>query len=687
VVEHLGVKLYQNRPTNALAELVSNGWDADADNVWVDLQLEGSSDNWWISVGDDGIGMDRDDVQREFLVIGRKRRTEATERTLKNRPLMGRKGIGKLAPFGISKLVDVFTVQEDRVTWISLNLKQMLTEGEDPSERAEYEPDVKFLGSLEEFSPSSQDCPIAQFLERLKGQTEEMDAQTVSGTLIILKKLTFSNPGWSQLFSARLVNRFVPALAESDFKVWVNDRLVRLEDNLPSYALRLPENEEWRREILPDGREIRWQALIVDLKRHKTTFGEDWTQERAGVAVYTHKKIAQDRPFFFGFKGRELYSRYLYGVVEAEWVDELSEDVISTDRASLNWEHSDLLELGTKGYQLVRDWLQEAEKHLRRRHDREIREEVEKRLEKVLPLYRERFSVSEVREMAATIMSLAPGSSLQKVVDITFSAVAHIPSWELLKELVQNVQEGELSEDVFGQIVFDLRFFENVNLAQVISRRLQAMKALEHLISIGAREVGPGEGDDTTTVATMHDLFRNNPWLLDLRWAAVADELPPQLTVDALSAAKTRLDRSYGQDICEFESWRRVGERAVDFFMLHVTEFENVVIVVEIKRANKSLSKRDLRQLQDYVDEVREELSEHSRSDLKVNGVLIGGRIGRGLRNHLRGTTYSAFEVMTWKTLLEEAKRSHQEFLRALAMGLHDDPRLERYLQDLGHVV
>ncbi len=33
IIEHLGLKLYQNRPTNVVAELVSNSWDAGASNV------------------------------------------------------------------------------------------------------------------------------------------------------------------------------------------------------------------------------------------------------------------------------------------------------------------------------------------------------------------------------------------------------------------------------------------------------------------------------------------------------------------------------------------------------------------------------------------------------------------------------------------------------------------------------
>lgn len=33
VIEHLGLKLYQNKPTNVIAELISNAWDANAKHL------------------------------------------------------------------------------------------------------------------------------------------------------------------------------------------------------------------------------------------------------------------------------------------------------------------------------------------------------------------------------------------------------------------------------------------------------------------------------------------------------------------------------------------------------------------------------------------------------------------------------------------------------------------------------
>src|SRR5678816_2014741 len=57
IVEHLGLKLYQNKPTNVIAELISNSWDADATEARVNIATE--SDPRWIAVHDNGHGMTR----------------------------------------------------------------------------------------------------------------------------------------------------------------------------------------------------------------------------------------------------------------------------------------------------------------------------------------------------------------------------------------------------------------------------------------------------------------------------------------------------------------------------------------------------------------------------------------------------------------------------------------------------
>ena len=96
LLEHLGSQMYKRRDT-ALAELVANAWDAGATEV---VLIVPTSDydpaTSEIVIIDNGIGMTEDQVQGEYLVAGRNRRTNA-DPIPHNRKVMGRKGIGKLA--------------------------------------------------------------------------------------------------------------------------------------------------------------------------------------------------------------------------------------------------------------------------------------------------------------------------------------------------------------------------------------------------------------------------------------------------------------------------------------------------------------------------------------------------------------------------------------------------------------
>ena len=63
-----------------------------------------------VFVRDDGHGMTPEEAQEHFLVVGTDRRTRATggsQSRAKHRSVMGRKGIGKLAPFGICRRIEI----------------------------------------------------------------------------------------------------------------------------------------------------------------------------------------------------------------------------------------------------------------------------------------------------------------------------------------------------------------------------------------------------------------------------------------------------------------------------------------------------------------------------------------------------------------------------------------------------
>ncbi len=68
-------------------------------------------DDLFLEISDKGHGMTREDLATKFLVAGRRRRGREHDdlRSVGGRLLMGRKGLGKLAGFGVAKVVSVTT--------------------------------------------------------------------------------------------------------------------------------------------------------------------------------------------------------------------------------------------------------------------------------------------------------------------------------------------------------------------------------------------------------------------------------------------------------------------------------------------------------------------------------------------------------------------------------------------------
>lgn len=104
IIDHLGIAAY-SKYTKAIKELIANGYDADATRV-----------NVWFNKGeiiivDNGSGMNEEDIRKEYMAIGSGHKRN-TKRTLKfNRLAIGNKGVGKLAGFGIAKVMELETIK------------------------------------------------------------------------------------------------------------------------------------------------------------------------------------------------------------------------------------------------------------------------------------------------------------------------------------------------------------------------------------------------------------------------------------------------------------------------------------------------------------------------------------------------------------------------------------------------
>lgn len=120
-VDKLGVKLY-DRVAAVIAELIANSYDADASDVTVrapmDTMLANRSrkvltdQGYEIVLEDDGCGMTSEEVNSFYLKVGTERRKDPRRGDTSNRygrKVMGRKGVGKLAPFGVCQKIEVLT--------------------------------------------------------------------------------------------------------------------------------------------------------------------------------------------------------------------------------------------------------------------------------------------------------------------------------------------------------------------------------------------------------------------------------------------------------------------------------------------------------------------------------------------------------------------------------------------------
>lgn len=104
----LGKNLYSN-PWTAVSEIVANGIDAGAENVYVLIDMR-NKEKAVVEIFDDGTGMSFEDLSEKYTLIGRNKRLESDNREGKT---LGRKGIGKLAALYLSPRYYLYTKTDD----------------------------------------------------------------------------------------------------------------------------------------------------------------------------------------------------------------------------------------------------------------------------------------------------------------------------------------------------------------------------------------------------------------------------------------------------------------------------------------------------------------------------------------------------------------------------------------------
>lgn len=146
-----GKQLYANMSA-AIAELVANGLDANAENVYIYMDIR-DKNNATIAIYDDGDGMSESAMEKNYAVVGRNKRERLNPEEASKK--MGRKGIGKLAALYLSNTYYIITkteVQKQARAW-KLDVSDFKEDNDTPQLiEVNYPLDMKnvFLKCLEE---------------------------------------------------------------------------------------------------------------------------------------------------------------------------------------------------------------------------------------------------------------------------------------------------------------------------------------------------------------------------------------------------------------------------------------------------------------------------------------------------------------------------------------------------------
>ena len=184
VLDMLGKSLYSN-PWSAISELVANGFDANATQVYVHIDASDKSAAI-VEVLDNGVGLD-DETMQNYVNVGFDRREYAKEKgQTSSVDVMGRKGIGKLAALYLSDDYSIVTKTKDgTVAW--------------KTNREDSEFDANSYPKLEK----CEITPNCILLKRL----DEM----VTGTIIHMNKVNLARYGEASFnaLGQRLANHFL----------------------------------------------------------------------------------------------------------------------------------------------------------------------------------------------------------------------------------------------------------------------------------------------------------------------------------------------------------------------------------------------------------------------------------------------------------------------------------------------
>lgn len=681
-VDKLGVKLY-DKVSAVIGEIIANSYDADATEVKITAPMgtylatrkggELQDRGFEIVVEDNGIGMHPDVVNPFYLIVGKERRRDPDrgDRSPKfGRRVMGSKGIGKLAPFGICQRIEVITSGEQitrkknkkgevikgyLTAHFFLNRDGIMQE----TDKAYYPEIGKLDGTLRSSTGTivklsifnKRQVPTLDQFERELAQ--RFGIRTGNWRVVLFdSNKTPSDPEFS-----REVGEFNISTMENTkirFEGPTNDEAM---DDPDSYRLIGPDGS-----VVPDmssgfyDEDGKFYGVIGWVAYARQPYRDELM---AGIRIYCRGKIAAQTHVFerkAGFTGEHDVRSYLVGELHADWLD-ATEDLIQTDRRNIQWSH----DLG----QRFQEWGQRvilligklSRNPMRIKVWDEFKEvgKVEERINKAFP----REEQEDIRENAWNLIEqigrrmrreeLDEKESVDNFVQLGIMFAPHIT---LNQKLTQAADESATPLQYVTSLLRTARTAELSSFGQIAEDRIKVIEKLMRL-----------QENPTVEEADFQELIRVAPWLIDTQWSPITAN-------QAFSTLKKALEKHFkkatGRTI-KLNDFSDPDKRP-DFVL---SNEGHTLQLIEIKKPDHALQKEEMDRIINYVNIMGDFLKDPANKQFleffdRIHVTLVCER------ENLSGAQKEAFRrygeqgILTWinwNVFLLRTRKAHQSFL------------------------
>ena len=622
VIDHLGLNLYSNISA-VLTEAVANAWDADAHNVEIVIDVQDGHDT--VKIVDDGIGMTISDMNAKYLHVGCRKRTCEDDKTALGRPVMGRKGLGKLSLFSIADVVEVQSAKDGQRHGLVMDAEEIRIICRDSAQ--EYNP-----------KPLSPEDIIIE-----------------KGTTIILHKIKRPRLVHSLDALRMLLARRFSVIGEAwGFEVTLNGNPITINDRCELGSAQFlwtigdthidePANAsiKERFSIPSDGTEMGPRGWIATVNKPTDLVANGVNLN--GIVVLARGRLMQEDILPRFLDGR-LYTKYITGQINYDLLDDTlaGDDVATSDRQRIKEDDP--------RYQYLEVFLKTA------------LSQVEAQWKASRPKQEIMKAMDQYPVLANWIKELRPG--VRKTAERMISEIVSIPvdSQEDTKTLIKHSvlafermelrgNEGELAGNISNvprllELLADRDSVEAALYHEIVKSRLEVIQKLTGLV------------DDDAKEKVLQEYLFKHLWLLDTTWERASDGL-------------ARIEESLGR---EFEKAGEIlgpDEKKGRLDIRYKTSM-GVHVIVELKRAARVVPLYELlEQGQKYKTALKKCLNDCGERNANIQIVFVLGRpVPEAAKIELGGQEYVdkqlqnlTARIVYYDQMITSAQKQYSEYL------------------------